>query len=167
MKKHDSETKVAVGFLPQDISVAGAGEGDWVSLALYDSLTAVYMSDVGTASQDSTVKLQQSTTAAGAGPVKDLDAGQWFVAQNTTVGDIGDELTADGTAGEFEDDGESACVARVEVTGDQLDTANDYAYVRVHASDPGTSTGKIASVVMILRSPRYAQAVPEQPTVLA
>ena len=125
----------------------------------------LYASDVGTASQDVTVKLQQATSAAG--PAKDLDAGQWYVAQNATVADIGDTFAADGTAGEFEDDGETACIARIEVTGDQLDIANDYAYVRVQCSDSGTTAGKLGSAVYILRGARYAQAVADQPTVLA
>ena len=167
MKKFDADTHIAVAILPQDLSVTGAGEGDWVSMADYDSLTVIYASDVGTAGQDLTVKLQQSTTAAGAGPVKDLDAGQWFVAQNTTVGNLGDALAVDGSAGEFEDDGESACIARVEVTGDQLNVNNDYLFVRVHASDPGTTAGKIGSAVYVLRGARYAVAVVEQPSALS
>ena len=167
MKKFDADTKIAVGLLPQDLATGtGAKSGAWVSLANYDSLTALYMSDVGTAGQDVTVKLQQAT-AAGGGGSKDLNAGQWFIAQNATVGDIGDALDTDGTAGEFEDDGETACVARIEVTADQLDVAGGFEFVRVHCTDAGTTAGKLGSVAYILRGARYAQAVVEQPSVLS
>ena len=164
MKKHDAETKIVVGLVPQVITGA-AENGDFVSLSLYDSLTVIYMSDVGTAGEDVTVTLRQATAAAGTG-AKDLDAGQWYVAQNATPANIGDALAKDGTAGEFEDDGETACIARVEVTADQLDTANDFLYVSVRVDNSGTGTTKYGSASYLLRGARYAQAVTTQPTVL-
>ena len=164
MKKHDAETKVVVGLVPQVITGA-AENGDFVSLALYDSATVLYSSDVGTTSEDVTVTLRQAKTAAG-GDAKDLDAGQWYVAQNVSPTALGDTFAEDGTAGEFEDDGETACVARVEVTADQLDTANDFAYVSVRVDNSGTGTTKYGQALYLLRGARYAQAVDKQPTVL-
>ena len=166
MKKHDAETKVVLGLPIQDLSTGGGNKpGDWVSLALYDSLTVIYTSDVGTAGEDPTVKLRQATSNAGASG-KDLVAGQWYVAQDATVADVGDALAEDGTAGSFEDDGETACIARIEITADQLDTANDFAYVQVQVSDSGATAGKLGAAVYVLRSARYAQAVTKQPSVL-
>ena len=107
MKKYDASTKVVAGFVPIDLA-SGAQLGDWVSVKDYDSLTVLYISDVGVAGQDVTVKLQQATDNANAG-VKDLDAGQWFQMQHATA--LTDVFIKDGTAGEFEDDGETRCIA--------------------------------------------------------
>ena len=164
MKKFDADTKIVVGLLPRDGS-GGALTGAFVDMGLYDSLTVIYSTDVGTSGQDVTVQLRQSKVAAGTG-AKNLNAGQWFVAQNATVGDLGDTLEADGSTGDFEDDGETACIARVEVTADQLDTANDFRFAGVHVTDSGTTTGKLQSAVYVLRGARYAVGVADQPTVL-
>ena len=161
MKKFDADTKVVAGIVPIDLS-GGAKNGDWVSLSDYDSLTVVYVTDVGTAGQDATIKLQQSTTNAGAGPVKDVVAGQWYVVQGAA---LDDDFETDGTPGSFEDDGETMCIARIEITADQLDLANGYAFVRVHASNPGATAGKFGAAVYILRGARYVLAVDEQPSV--
>ena len=167
MKKHDAETKVVLALPVQDLAAGtGVKNGPWVGMAQYDSLTVLYnKSDAGTSGQDPTIKLQQAT-AAGGGGSKDLNAGQWYIAQHATVASIGDTFAADGTAGEFEDDGETACIARIEVTADQLDTANNYAYVRLHSTDSGSTAGKLASAIFVLRAARYAQAVADQPSVL-
>ena len=169
MKKFDADTKVVPLILPRD-GAGGSMTGDWVSLAVYDSATVIYATDVGTDTQDVTVKLRQAKTAAG-GNAKDLNAGTWYVAQNATVANLGDTLTADtgstDPAGEFVDDGESACIARIEVTADQLDTDNDFAFVTVSVSDSGATAGKLQSVVAVLRGARYSVAVEDQPTVLS
>ena len=169
MKKFDADTKVAVGILPRD-GAGGSMTGDYVSLANYDSLTVIYTTDAGTDTQDVTVKLRQAKTAAG-GNAKDLNAGTWFVAQNAAVANLGDALAADtgstDPAGEFVDDGESACIARIEVTADQLDTDNDFKFVAVQVTDSGATAGKLQAAVCVLRGARYAVAVDEQPTVLS
>ena len=162
MKKHDALTHIVNAFSPVDLE-DGAQSGDWVSLAKYDSLTVVYSSDVGTATEDVTVKLREAKTAAG-GDAKDLAAGQWYAAQHATA--LTDALTATGTPGSFTDDGETLCIARVEVTADQLDVAGGFQFVQVTASDPGSTAGKLASAVYILRGARWAIEVPEQPTAL-
>ena len=169
MKKFDADTKVAVGILPRD-GAGGSMTGDWVSLAAYDSLTVLYSTDVGTDTQDVTVKLRQAKTAGGAN-AKDLNAGTWYVAQNATVANLGDALAADtgsaDPAGEFVDDGESACIARIEITADQLDTDNDFAFAAVQVSDSGATAGKLQAAIYIMRGARYATGVEDQPTVLS
>ena len=164
MKKHDAATKIVSAIVPRDLSTGSAAkQGDWVELSKYDSVTVVYTSDAGTAGEDPTVKLRQATSAAGAN-AKDLDAGQWYVAQHASA--LTDSFAEDGTAGEFEDDGETQCIARIEVTADQLDVNNDFRYVQVHVSDSGATAGKLGAAVYILRGARWSIRVDEQPTVL-
>ena len=163
MKKHDAITKIAAGILPVDLS-DGAAAGDWVDLSKYDSLTVIYVSDAGTANEDVTVELRQAKTAAG-GDAKDLDKGQWYAYQHATA--LGDKFAEIGDgAGSFTDDGETTCIARVEVTADQLDVDNDFRYVQISASDPGSTAGKLGAAVYVLRGARYAIKVEDQPTVL-
>ena len=163
MKKHDAATKVAAAIVPVDLSAAAAS-GDWVELGKYDSLTVLYVSDAGTAGQDVTVSLRQATSNTGTA-AKDLDKGQWYAAQHATA--LTDSFAAVGAGdGSFTDDGETQCIARVEVTADQLDVDNDFAWVQVQASDPGATAGKLGAAIYVLRGARYAIKVDDQPSVL-
>ena len=168
MKKFNADTKVVVGILPRD-GAGGSRTGDYVSLESYDSLMVLYTTDVGTDTQDVTVKLRQAKTAAG-GSAKDLNKGTWYVAQNAAVANLGDTLVADtGSAspeGEFVDDGETACIARIEVTADQLDIDNGFKFVCVQVSDSGATAGKLQAAIYVLRGARYSIAVENQPSVL-
>ena len=64
MKKFNQDTKVVHAFLPEDLA-GGANVGDYVDMGLYDSLTLLYASAAGTASQDVTIKLRQAKDNAG------------------------------------------------------------------------------------------------------
>ena len=59
------------GILPVDLQT-GANDGDYVSLKEYHYCAVVFLSAIGTATDDPTLTLQQATDAA-AGSVKDLD----------------------------------------------------------------------------------------------
>ena len=168
MKRFDGETHIAPMLPPTDVAGAATTTSDWVCLSLYDSLTVVYLSDAGTAGEDATVSLRQATTAAGAG-AKALAAGTWHAAQNASAASLGDTLEAAGAAGagSFRDDGETAAVARVEVTGDQLDTAGDYSFVAVQLRRGGSTAGKIAAAAAVCRGGRYQAQIAAQPTALA
>lgn len=161
MKKHDALTHVVNALSPQDLSAGGGNKsGDWVNLKNYDSLFVIYQSDAGTAGQDVNVSLRQATSRSG-GNAKNLAKGQWFAAQGTTAVDDVFETVGDG-AGTFTDDGETICVARVEVTADQLDVDNNFSWVQIRCSDSGNAAGKLGSAVYLLRGARFAIEVPEQ-----
>lgn len=167
MKRYDGETKVVRGILPVDQSAAANTQGEWVSLSKYDSLMVCYTSDVGTGGQDPSVALRQATSATGTG-AKTLAAGQWYAVQDATVGDLDDNFAAAGDGdGAFTDDGETACVARVEITADQLDVDNDFEFVQVRVTRGGNTAGKLVAAVYVLRGARYSAAVPDQPTAVA
>ena len=59
------------GVLPVDLQT-GANDGDYVSLKEYHYCAVVFLSAIGTATDDPTLTLQQATDVAG-GSVKDLD----------------------------------------------------------------------------------------------
>ena len=163
MKRDEAATHIVQIIAPRD-GASGAATGDWVSLGGHDSIQVVYSSGAGTANQDVSVRLRQAKTAAG-GAAKDLAAGQWHAAQHAT--DVGDGLAAVGSPGRFTDDGETQCLARVEVTADQLDVNDGFKYVTVSVTDSGSTAGKHQSVVGVLGGSRHSVAVEHQATVLA
>ena len=162
-KSKAAETKIIVGF--GNLDLATKREGDWVSLAEYDSLQVVYLSDVGTSGEDVTVKLRQAKTNAG-GSAKDLSPGRdWYGEQNATAANVtGDTVASLGTD-TFTDDGETACLARIEVFADDLDVNGDFEYVQIDVSDPGDTPGKLASALYVMQGARHQTAIEHQPTV--
>ena len=164
MKKHDATTKVVCGVPPRTISNSNV-DGDWVSMSRYDSIMLVYMSDVGVAGKDVTVTLRQARSASG-GQAKNVNSGQWYAEQATVAGDA---LTAIGgdDSGSWTDDGETAALARVEITADQLDVSGGFDFVSVRLRNSTSGAEKVASVSYIMRGARYVRDVPDQPTVLS
>jgi len=164
MKKYAGHMHVTPGLVAQDLSVGGGNKaGDWVDMSLYDSLTVLYTSAAGTAGQDVTCQLRQAKTSA-AGSVKNLDAGQWYAMQHATA--LTDELAEVGTPGVFTDDGETQCVARVEITSDQLDEDNDFRWVQLRCTDSGGTAGKFAAAVYVQMGGRYIRKPDDQPSSL-
>ena len=163
-KSYGDGMKVVVGFMPIDMS-AGNNPGDWINLEHYDSCTVIYMSDVGTAGQDPAVTLQQATDNSGSGS-KDLEPGRnWYGEQDATVGNVTGDTIASLGADEFTDDGETACIARIEFFASDLDVSGGFKYVRVRATDSGNSAGKLGAAVYVLQGARYTVDVPDQPEV--
>lgn len=158
--KQDADTKIVAAFGPADLD-GGNADGDWVSLADHDSLTAVVLKAAGAANRDPSVSLRQARDNTGTG-AKAVGSGQWYVAE----GDDVFEAAAEGDTGAFEADGDTAQIARCEITSDQLDTNGGYGWVSVRATRGGsaTSTAMLASAVYVLRGARIAQAVPLQPS---
>ena len=164
-KSYEDGMKVIVALLPQDLSVGGANkQGDWVSLANYDSCTIIYASDVGTANQDCDIDIRQATTNTG-GSAKNLNGPRWYGMQHGTPGmATGDASALLGTS-DFTDDGETAAVARCEVTADMLDVGNDFRFIQVRASDSGAAAGKLGAAFYVLQGARHSVDVPNQPAV--
>ena len=160
MKKFNQDTKVIAAFLPDDLA-GGANTGVYVNMGFYDSLTLLYMSEVGTSGQDVTVTLRQAPVAAGTGQ-KNITGLDWYSAQHAT--DLPEAKTK--TSGNnFEDAGETLCALQVEVTADMLDVAGGFNWVAVHTTDAGTTAGKFGAAFYVLRGGRYITAVEDQPTV--
>ena len=163
MKKHDAATKVVCGVPPRAISNSNV-DGDWVSMSRYDSIMVVYMSDVGVSNRDVTATLRQARSASGTG-AKNVNSGQWYAEQATVAGD---SLTAVGgnDSGTWVDVGETAALARVEITADQLDVSGGFTFVSIRLRNSGSDTTKIVAVSYIMRGARFVTDVPDQPSVL-
>lgn len=159
-KKYEDGSKFVAGLEPQVITGA-PNVSRWVDMALHDSIQVLWSSDVGTSGEDVTLQLRQATSAAGAG-AKDLDRGQWHIVQSAGV--LGDTYARAGSPGSVVDDGETRAAARVEVTADQLD--DGYRFVALSADNSGSGSTKLGSAAFLLAGARFAQDVPDQPSVL-
>ena len=159
MKKHEASLKIVTAFNPVD--AASSPDGAWVSLAHYDSVTAVVQAAAGGAGQNSTVSIQQATTARGAGK-KNVTQNRWWIStpDSGTPGDdpvltVADRVTLDG---------DKAQIVRAEVTADQLDVDNGYRYVCVSIAKSG-NTAKLVSAGYVLAGARFVNAPDGQPDV--
>lgn len=159
-KSYEDGMKVIVGF--GNLDLATDRQGDWASLANYDSCSVLYLSDVGHAGEDVTVSLRQATSAAGAG-AKALTGPRWYGEQSATVAQVTGDTIASLGLSSFTDDGETACFARCEITADMLDVSGGFSYVQIEVSDPGNTAGKLASALYVLQGARHSVDVPNQP----
>lgn len=150
---------VAPVVIPIDIA-SGAQTGLRVHLKDYEGVAFVYLSDVGTASEDTDLDVQQHNVATSGTPA-DLDVvTQWYSKREATLDN--DEVWVKHTqaAGSEidlgDDEGELQTMAVVEVTADQL--SDGYEWVSLNTTDPGTTTGKIGTVIAILYGPKVQRA---------
>lgn len=158
MSKLLERIQVAAGFLPVDVSTGTASKriGDWVSLAKYGRLAAVFFKDDGTAGEDPTITLEQATSASGDNAVglnfselyeKRAAAGGLFgVGQWTKVGKPASSTYT------HEDAGESELIWAIEV--EATDLLPGYSFVRLNCADVGVNA-QLACVLYVLGDPRY------------
>ena len=146
MKKWEGDTKVVVGVVPQ--TLGGAPVDKWVSLENYDSLTVIYVSDVGTAGSDPVLKVRQAKTAGG-GSAKNVTGIEWLSTQGVAIGEQVKRTVADSLT----DVGETECLAWAEITADMLDNVNGYNYAGIDVTAGGNT--KIGAAILLLRGARY------------
>lgn len=121
-----SNTATVVGVIAPVSQGAGSASTGWVSMALWGSLMAIVQAGVLGASATLDAKLEQATSAAGAG-AKDL------------TGKAITQLTKAGS-----DDGKQAVI---EVTSDELDVNNSFTHVRLTLT-VGTAASLVAGLLL-------------------
>jgi hypothetical protein len=123
-----------MGVIDPDVTAASTVETGWVSMASFELVMATVL--VGTLGTNATVdaKLEQATSAAGAG-AKDI------------TGKAITQLTQAGTD-------ESDKQAIIECRADELDVENNFTHVRLSIT-VGTATSDVGGLIHGL-NPRYA-----------
>lgn len=151
--------------IPIDIS-SGAQTGLRVNLRDWEGVAFVYFSDVGTAGEDTDLDIQQHTVATAGSPA-DLDVvTQWWSRREASL-DNDETWTKHTQAAGSEidlgdDEGELQTMAVVEVLADQL--TDGYSWVSCNVTDPGTTTGKLGTVLAFRFGPKAARSPENLPT---
>lgn len=152
------EMQIVPIIVPVNLA-AGAQSGDWVSLKNYRRATFIFVAGAGAAGQDPVLSFKQATSVSG-GSEKALDTiARYDMKQATALASVGTFTKVEQT----EDDevsnttaGESQNLWVVDIDAADLDINNDFDCVTCNIADPGSSA-KLATVLCLLREPRYSQ----------
>jgi len=132
---------IVEGFPAVDLS-DGANSGDYISLKNAQRVAIVFVSGVGTAGDDPTLKLQQATDVSGTG-VKNLNFENIYVKQAaTSLASTTAWTHATQTADEeYTDDeaAEQALIWVVEIDPNDLDVENGFDCLRATVADVGNN----------------------------
>lgn len=144
--------------VPIDMGTASRA-GDWLSMANYDHVDIVLIADVGTASEDLVITLEQATAAAGTGN-KALLFSEIFVKQGATVltgvGTFTRVTQTAATSYTNTDNGENEQIYVIPIDASQLDVDNGYKFIQCSTSkSSGTTAGKLGTVIGIFSNSRY------------
>ncbi|MFA7279807.1 MAG: hypothetical protein WC100_06905 [Sterolibacterium sp.] len=160
MNQHFLEkTQIAQGFLPVNMQT-GANAGDWVSMKNYGRLAIVFFKAAGTAGDDPTITIEQSTNVGGSpADAKELkftrvDKKQaatnlLAVAQFTTV------TQAAGNTFTHADLAEQAAIIVIDIKAEDLDIDGGFDCVRASVADIGTNA-QLGCLMYFLHEPRFA-----------
>lgn len=155
-------------YIPDLISVDGDDDqtGDRVDLSGYEKAYLLLQKPAGTAGDDLSIALQQSTANSG-GSSKALtftklwhkigSATQWTAVELSTASSDLDLASVDGS--DLATDTSKAAIM-VEVRADSLDTNNDYTYIHVAYEGDDLSNAMIFTSGWILAGGSYCQATP-------
>ncbi len=169
MNQHFIEkNQIAQGFLPVAMN-AGANSGDWVSMKNYGRCAIVFFKAVGTAGDDPTITLEQSTDVANSqSDAKALNFTHVYKKQAATnllaVGQFTEVIQAAGNTFTHADLAEQAAIVVIDIKAEDLDIANGFDCVRASVADVGTNA-QLGCLLYFLHEPRYAE--PALPSAIA
>ncbi len=155
---------IVEGFPCVDL-VTGANDGDYVSLENAGHICIVFISGLGTATEDPTLIIQQADTNAG-GNVKDLDFIEdpiqvWKKQAATSLAAVTNwsDATGDTTGNDWTNgtSAEQSLIWVAEFDADQLDVDNGFDHVRATVADIGCSA-QPGYLFYILTELRYADS---------
>lgn len=158
MEKAIQSLNIEAAFVPVDMSTA-ANNGDWVNLALYQSVICVLFKAAGTAGQDPVFTLKQAQAADGTGS-KALN----FTAVYSKVGTlatVADFTRVTQTAADTYTDAVSAeaqAILAVEIAAEDLDINNGFTFVQLSIPDVGAAA-QLGCGFYILVGSRYRSGV--------
>lgn len=149
------KNRFVTGTVPVDINGAGANS-DYINMGRVNS--GVFAIQIGV-SAASAVTLTQAKTAAGGSP-KALA----FTKYYTNIGLADDTLTeATAASNTFNVSATDNLLYIIPVDARDLDTANDYNFVRVNVADPSASC--LCGILFVGEAGRYMESTP--PTIVA
>ncbi|MHC4687600.1 MAG: hypothetical protein ACYTEW_25320 [Planctomycetota bacterium] len=138
----------------------GANTGDSISLKNWEGCAVVFISSVGTAADDPTLTLEQSTTIT-AGSEKALNFTVIYRKQAaTSLASTGTWTRTTQTAANTYTEATSAeqdLIWVVDVKTDELDAANGYDCIRATVADVG-GNAQLGYLFYVPYGPRYGQA---------
>lgn len=149
--------QIVVGLIPYD-TMGGAGTGDFVSLKLFNHVVVKFVRAAGSAGEDPTITIQQSTDVSGS-VVKELDFTEIYEKEGTQTGvgqftkqtQSADNTYTSGTSGENE------VMWCIEFDGDDFDVDNGFDCIRASISDPGSGSGHYGYLEYILTEARIKE----------
>lgn len=152
------EAAIVAAIIPVD-SQAGANNGDYVSMKLYDRLTILILKAAGVAGDDPVITVTQATDVSGTG-AKALN----FTRVDAKVGvqtGIGAFTTITQAAGNTYTDtvsAEAQGLFAIEFKSEDLDVNNGFDCVRVAVPDTGAGGSQLLTGLYVLRGARYSAA---------
>ena len=154
--KHEALNMLRTIPLTQEAAISTAQNTPYVSVKNYRSVVFSFYGDEGRsgASDDTTITLQQATTAAG-GSAKTFTPRRAYRREGTTISNA---IGATATVREGDSlvtNGNGHSILDVEIDASELDVANRFAYVRAQfaAVSGGTRTARFSAIAY---GPRYA-----------
>lgn len=150
-----STMQLVPAIVPVDLA-GGANDGDWVSLAQYETVIFVVMTAVGTAGDDATITLNQATSAAGAGSKALAVIDEIYQKQAADIATIGQYTQVTQAAAETYVDAagaEAQQLIAIEVPRNLLDVNNGFEYVQLAIADVGANA-QLGAALYILTNPR-------------
>ena len=150
---------VISAFVPVDMQTAN-NEGDWVSLAKYDSCVIQLHKGIGTATDDPIFNLQQADSAAG-GNAKDLLFTDIYekVGPQSSTADFTRVTQAAATSYTNAVSAEAEAIIGVEIKADQMDIDNGFIWLRLDIANIG-SNAQLGGATYTMMGARYAQPTP-------
>lgn len=149
---------IEAAFVPVDMQAA-ANNGDWVNLALYQSVVCVLFKAAGTAGDDPVFTLKQAQAADGTGS-KDLLFSTIYKKVGT-LATTAEFTRATQTAATSHTDAVSAeaqGIMAVEVAAEDLDINNGFTFVQMSVPDVG-SNAQLGCGFYLMMNPRYRSGV--------
>jgi hypothetical protein len=144
--------------------------GDWINLENYDRAYLLMLKPAGTAGDDLSIALQQSTLATG-GDAKALTFSRWWYkkgtlsSQGTWTAVVESTATSDldlGTPTDYAMD-TVAAVVLVEVRADSLDINGGFKFINAIWEGDDIGNALVINSHWILMGSRFPQAIPLSP----
>jgi len=150
---------ISEGFAPVDTQTA-ANPGDWFSMKLYNHVAVVYINAVGIAGDDSTLTIEQATTAAGGGnkALTFTDIMRKQAATNLQgTGSFTHTTQAAANTYTHADSAEQGLIWVVEFDAADLDVDNGFCFVQGAVNDTGAGGTQPGVLFYIGCECRYPQ----------
>lgn len=154
--KLSERLQIQPAFMPVDMSASSGPVSDWVSMKNYFRLMAVLVAAIGTASNDTTITVEQATNVAGSGTVKALNFDVVQVKQGLDMTAIAEFTQVDNPTADnsytSDTSGEAQLVWLIDIKAEDLDIDGGFDCVRVSVNDHGAA--KIGTLLYVLSDPR-------------
>lgn len=154
MSKFLEEHQIQMAIVPVDLQTA-ANNGDWFNLKHFQKVVILLIKAIGTAGQDPIFRLQQATSAAGAGAKDLLFTTIWSkVGTQTAIAQFTKTTQAAATSYVDAVSAEAESLIAVEVQAEELDADGGFTHVRLDIADVG-GNAQLGAAIYIGCYPRF------------